>query len=501
MTTIMEEQSSIGHGLYELIWENTNDAIFLIGKDGEILHANPTFTEILGWTIEDIQGVTPPPFFFDMSKEQHENFLNKLKSGKNIIDCVTKRRSKGGVVQEILATYRAVNHGEILAVGMYKDFTEQMELQRKLKESEVCYRNLVEGLPDAIIVLNKHHIVFANPAGVAFLGQEDVHPLIGRPLSKFISSEEKESLQTRLAKMIGMNNHGAATRIVGKIVRYDEKVFCVEITAIPIMYNGESMIQIQFRDIEDRKEYELKLENLAFHDPLTGLKNRRGFYDILNKTMESALQTGEILAFMYLDLDKFKEINDTYGHDSGDELLKLFANRLQNNLRKDSVVGRIGGDEFLVLLPSIENTQNVIRIIERLHNVLQQPYLVNESFIGITALKNVEVHTIFINKKMKWFLYLGKTRGSYRTSIELKGYSQKTSSFFKGEGVFLYHNHFSAQASTVFNDLPSSVPFLLNEYSVLTGRSVMTFLMTIPQSSSSFIRSFNTRLLKSGIKA
>lgn len=91
-----------------------------------------------------------PPTLHNMTKEQHDAFLNKLRDRENVNYSLTKRRCKDGEIIDILATYRAINKGEILAVGMYKDFSEQMEIQRKLEESEVCYRNLVEFLPEAV---------------------------------------------------------------------------------------------------------------------------------------------------------------------------------------------------------------------------------------------------------------------------------------------------------------------------------------------------------------
>jgi PAS domain S-box-containing protein len=108
-----------------------------------ILQANPTFTEMLGWTIEELDGLTLPLSLKNMTKEQHNAFINKLRDGENVNYSLTKRRCKDGEILDILATYRAINKFKILAVGMYKDFTEQMEIQRKLEESEVCYRNLV----------------------------------------------------------------------------------------------------------------------------------------------------------------------------------------------------------------------------------------------------------------------------------------------------------------------------------------------------------------------
>jgi PAS domain S-box-containing protein len=210
---------------------------------------------------------------------------------------------------------------------MYKDFSEQMEIQRKLEESEVCYRNLVEFLPDAVIVQNNHHIVLVNPAGVKLLGQESSNYMIGRSIWEFIDSENKESIEYKLIEMIENNNQAKPVSIEERLIRWDNKEFYAEITAIPMVFNGESVMQILLKDITDRKKIETELENLAYYDSLTGLRNRRSFHDVLELSIETANKKGERLALFYMDLDKFKEVNDTLGHEIGDELLKQFANR------------------------------------------------------------------------------------------------------------------------------------------------------------------------------
>jgi PAS domain S-box-containing protein len=128
MTSLILDNPKIGEEAFDLIWENTNDAIFLIGQDGAILQANPTFTDILGWTIEELKGLTLPPSLHNMTKEQQDAFLNKLRDGENVNYSLTQRRCKDGEILDILATYSAINKGEILAVGMYKDFSEQTEI-------------------------------------------------------------------------------------------------------------------------------------------------------------------------------------------------------------------------------------------------------------------------------------------------------------------------------------------------------------------------------------
>jgi PAS domain S-box-containing protein len=118
MTNQILDHPKMGEEAFELIWENTNDAIFLIGHDGAILQANPTFTEMLGWTIEEMQGLTLPPSLHNMTQEQHDIFINKLRDGENVNYSFTKSLCKDGEVLDILATYRAINKGEIMTMRL-----------------------------------------------------------------------------------------------------------------------------------------------------------------------------------------------------------------------------------------------------------------------------------------------------------------------------------------------------------------------------------------------
>ncbi|MEY2194704.1 diguanylate cyclase [Neobacillus sp. BF23-41] len=192
--------------------------------------------------------------------------------------------------------------------------------------------------------------------------------------------------------MIEKNNEAKPEPIEERLIRWDNKEFYAEITAIHMVFNGEPVMQILIKDITDRKMIESELENLAYYDSLTGLRNRRSFHDLLELSIETANKKGEQFAILYMDLDKFKEVNDTLGHEIGDELLKQFSNRLINNVRGNSVIGRIGRDEFLILLKDIKHSQNVAKIARRLYKALQQPYQIKRHYIKTTASIGISIY-------------------------------------------------------------------------------------------------------------
>lgn len=375
-----QNQNNINRDLLELIWNNTNDAIFTIGYDGRILSANPAFSMILGWEKDDFQNQNFFPFFVNMTKEEHEELLNTFKRGNDILYSVTKRIKKNGEILDILASYRAVNKNEVLAVGMYKDFTEQMQIQRKLQESQNCYRNLVEFIPDAIFVENGGEIVFVNKPGIQIIGANDKSEVLGKSVWQFILAEDQKLFKRKILQSIKNKEV-----IIEKFKRMDGEILWAEISVMRVLFEEEYVNQIMLRDVTAKKNYEAQLEYLAFHDPLTGLSNRRYFTEQINLAIQQATKDGKMLGVMYIDIDKFKSVNDLLGHDVGDQLLIEFANRLKENVQEGDILCRIGGDEFLILLNNIEDRQTLVQIAINLHNAFQAPYILGNQKKVVTS--------------------------------------------------------------------------------------------------------------------
>lgn len=373
-------QPYINQKILDLVWNNTNDVVFTIGYDGRLLSTNPAFKVTLGWDEKDLNDDDYFPFFSVISKEKHNELVELLKLGQDIPYYETKRIRKDGRVLEVLASYRAINQGEILAVGMYKDFTEQIEIGRKLQASEENYRNLVEFIPDAIFVERNGEIIFVNQSALKLVGAKSIEQIIGKSVSQlFVGKDSHEFL-----KQLG---EAASTQqeIVEQLRRLDGTIFWGEIVTMRNSFNEDEAMQILVRDITEKKNYEQQLEYLAFHDPLTGLSNRRYFTDQINEAIEQATTEGKMLGIMYIDIDKFKAINDTLGHDVGDQLLKQFANRLKENVREEDILCRNGGDEFLVLLNGLKDKKDAATIASRLNKESQKSFMINNKHIEFSC--------------------------------------------------------------------------------------------------------------------
>jgi diguanylate cyclase (GGDEF)-like protein/PAS domain S-box-containing protein len=177
------------------------------------------------------------------------------------------------------------------------------------------------------------------------------------------------------------------------------------------------------RDISDRKRAEARIQYLAQHDPLTGLPNRDLFTDRLGQALALARRNAGLLALMYLDLDRFKPVNDQYGHSMGDLLLQEVARRIEACLRKADTVARIGGDEFVVLLHKIEEPANANVVADKIREVLEEPFVIEQrtikvsASIGIAIFPNHGSSELELSKRADEAMYIAKRNGSNQVQL------------------------------------------------------------------------------------
>ncbi|WP_226038506.1 PAS domain S-box protein [Aquibacillus saliphilus] len=411
----------------ELVWENTSDAIFLLAQDGTVLVYNPSFEKVFGFSEKEIIGVPIPPIYPTHEIAGQKPLLDRMRKNEIVTNLEVQRLTKDGQLLDILASYKPINQGHVLAVATYRDVSNMRIIQRKLEESEKRYRKIVELSPEAIIILKDEQIVYTNKAGTELLGIKEVDEQVDISIWDFIHPEERTRVKEvfdEIERGSELNNY-VVNPVLERMIRSDGETIYAEVTAAPIEYNGEHAVQAIFRDVSERIRHEEQLEYMAFHDPLTGLKNRRAFADIIEKSIPKEMQQERMLAVMYLDIDKFKEINDSSGHEIGDELLVEFSKRLEENVREDDELCRIGGDEFLVLLDNIVNKKSVIDIADRLHFALQQPYIINgdefyiTSSFGISLFPKDGVSSKSLIQRADKALYIAKKeRNNYKFFID-----------------------------------------------------------------------------------
>jgi diguanylate cyclase (GGDEF)-like protein/PAS domain S-box-containing protein len=262
---------------------------------------------------------------------------------------------------------------------------EKQKMLQAIKESEERYRRLVELSPDGIAIHIEGEFVFVNPAGEKLLGASKSEQLLGQSLLDFIHSDHSDMVTNRVKDL--QKEATILPWTEEKLIRVDGTEINVEMAGVPFRYKGKQAEQVIFRDITERKLAEERLEYLALYDSLTGLHSRNSFFDHLGRLLAQAKRYHRILALLFLDLDRFKLVNDTLGHDMGDMLLKEVANRLKDCLRASDVPARMGGDEFSVILAEIANAQDASIIAGRIIASLNKPFRIedNECSIGVSV--------------------------------------------------------------------------------------------------------------------
>ncbi|MEO6422547.1 MAG: EAL domain-containing protein [Candidatus Nitrotoga sp.] len=221
-------------------------------------------------------------------------------------------------------------------------------LNAHLEESEGRYRTLVELIPDAIWIHSTGLVVFANPAACTLFGASAPEQLIGTDALNLVpASFRNQMLEGTYSDIAAAQRQ---PRCSLQIERLDGRLIEVEFFGCAIRFHDADSIMNVAHDITERRSHENAMEYQATHDLLTGLPNRALFLDRLAHAIRRAERHSSRLAVMFVDLDKFKAINDTLGHSFGDELLRTVAAQLKLCVRESDTVARLGGDEFVLLL-------------------------------------------------------------------------------------------------------------------------------------------------------
>lgn len=260
---------------------------------------------------------------------------------------------------------------------------EREEIEKQVSESEERYRKLVELCPDGISIHFEGRLEFINTAGAKMLGATSGAELLGRSMLDLVHPDFHDVF---LKQQEGLGREGEEVPWVPHKFRCcDGGVLNVEVAALPITLEGRNGFQTVFRDISERKAAEERLQRMANYDLLTGLPNRTLFFDRLSRLILHARRDPIRFALLFIDLDRFKEANDRFGHGFGDGLLKEVARRLNSCLRETDTAARMGGDEFVLISTGIASRGDAVAVARRVSENLARPYLVRGQEFSLGA--------------------------------------------------------------------------------------------------------------------
>ncbi len=242
-----------------------------------------------------------------------------------------------------------------------------------LRESEERYRQLIERSPDAFLIHDGETIEFINQAGIRLLSAEHNEHIIGRPMVDIVAPEYRNILRQHITQALQSSHPNSPYEL--KWIRLDGTLLDVEVFTQCVTIHGRRVIQVIARDNTLRKQYREELEQLATQDVLTGLPNRAVLMDRLEQGIARWGRNHQEAIIAFLNLDHFKHINDTFGHSMGDHVLTTIAKVLLRSVRQNDTVARVGSDEFILILDTLEEEDEPNIVLQRLFTSICQPFL------------------------------------------------------------------------------------------------------------------------------
>ncbi|HEV7426985.1 MAG TPA: EAL domain-containing protein [Thermoanaerobaculia bacterium] len=384
---LAENALRISEERYRLLIERMREGLVQAGNDGVLQFVNDRFCDMVGYTREELVGLQGDmllayPEDIELMREKTRLRMRHVADQYEI----RIRRKDGTVIWlEIGGAPVMDAAGNVVgSIGVHNDVTERRMAEEALRESEARYRLMAENSTDMISrTSNRGIVLYASDACRRLLGYEPSE-LVGRSFYDFIFEVDREEVRY-LSSLI---HESGPTTFAYRVEKKDGSLVWFETTSRSVRdaLTGKirEIVGVS-RDVTERKRVEEQIEYQAYHDALTGLPNRRLFRDRLTVALAHARRMKHPLAVMFLDLDRFKVVNDTLGHSVGDELLKAIAARLQASLREEDSIARMGGDEFTVLLADLKTPDAAAKIAQKVLDTVALPLQIEGTELFITT--------------------------------------------------------------------------------------------------------------------
>jgi len=334
---------------FKAVIEASPLAIVALSIDGTVSMWNPAARDIFGWTEEEVVD-QPYPIVPEDRRHEIQTAKDRIINGQGFTGLESSRLRKDGSLIDVSVSTAPLLDGSGKVSGgisILADISERKQAQEALRRSEERYRTLFDSNPQPMAVIDDEtlRVMAVNAAAIEHYGYSEKEFLTMKA-TDFRPPEDLPELVDRLARPF-IQLEGLETRHRKK----DGTIIDVEVTAHELEFEGRSSRLVLAIDVTQRRRAEETIRHMAYHDTLTGLPNRALLEDRLNVALAQAQRSGQPFAVVSLDVDRLKIINDTLGHSAGDELLKAISERLRNTTRDTDTVARVGGDEFILLMP------------------------------------------------------------------------------------------------------------------------------------------------------
>lgn len=385
-------QLSYSERQYRLLAEGMNDMIFTLDKDYRLSYVSSSIRRMLGHKVHQVLREGLSMIFSTESRRllgesiqtglkfAQQNTINK--DNVKTLDLDAQTLYGLPVILETQISILRDESGEIEGTLITcRDVTQRRHIEKEARTSAEVFDNSSEAIlvTNSVGIINKVNKAFTSLTGF------NSDQVIGSIPTKLLSQEVSAGFLQEIQHALLIEGYWQGE--INYCNKYGEsRPSWTGITAIKDDLGQVQSNIIIASDINERKISEARIERLAYFDPLTGLPNRSQMHETLEKFMQ---EDGQLLALLFIDLDRFKPINDTMGHPAGDQVLKQVAQRLASSVREQDLVARIGGDEFTVIMPALNNLQEAmeeaIDVSEMILHQMMLPFVIDDHQLYLSA--------------------------------------------------------------------------------------------------------------------
>ncbi|WP_419873349.1 EAL domain-containing protein [Candidatus Pristimantibacillus sp. PTI5] len=370
--------------MFKSLIENAPVGMYLLENE-TFLYVNSFFANLLGYETELLMNEEFPlnkifhPQDFPVIQKNIETRSAGLETETRYpIRMVCK---DGSILFTEVHASTARIYGKSFLIGSVIDITEQALAKQQLEESNQKYKSIFENSPDAIYSFDDTgKFISANPACELITGYM-VDELLEMSFMPLIVEDDLPAAVRHFEEA----KQGSSVSVDLRIVKKDGDIIHLNSSHFPMTVNGRIIGTYGIaRDITHKILYEQQMQKLAFYDTLTNLPNRKLFQDRVEQLINLSSEGNHPFAVMFLDLDRFKFINDSLGHQLGDKFLKLISERFTQHLRKSDTVSRLAGDEFTFLFPET-SLEEAVRLAQQINRILLEPFDIEGNSVTIKA--------------------------------------------------------------------------------------------------------------------
>ncbi len=364
------------------ILRNASDGNHLLDCEGRILEVSESFCTLLGCSREELMGKHVSQWYALSPHPQamQEGMGNRLETNDRSAYETKCRRQDGTVIDIEVSSIQIHLGGRAVLLNSSRDVTKRKATERSLRQQIELTESVFNAIPDLMFELDLNGTYINLWAHDPMLLARQKEALLGKTVGEVLPEQAAKAVMSALSEANIQGKSKGQTICLD--LAHGRCWFELSTSKMSMSQDQNPHLIMLSREITDRKLAEEKIQQLAYYDQLTGLPNRRLFRDRLEQDMKRVMRNKTSLALLYIDLDKFKEVNDSLGHDKGDTLLIEVSKRIRQHVRDTDTLARLGGDEFVILLPAFHETGNINRVVQDVLQSLEKPFYLGGGSVG-----------------------------------------------------------------------------------------------------------------------